>query len=49
MHRDLSHGINDPLVPGQVNFVAATSVVLSESVVACSSLLIFPFAPFDIL
>ena len=37
MHRDLSHGITEPLVTGLLNFVAATSDVLSESVEGCSS------------
>ena len=49
MHRDLSHGINDLLVPGPLNFVAATLVVLSESVEGCSSFVNIPFAPFGIL
>ena len=49
MHRDLSHGINEPLVNGLLNFVAATSVVLSESVEGCSSFVNRPFAPFGIL
>ena len=41
MHRDLTHGINEPLVTGLLNFVAATSVVLSESVEGCSSFVNF--------